>query len=77
VDALAKAIKHAPALREMEMPFAYSFPSHLLVMAQNPRLRVIRVQRKHAHGGVTFSFEHAVQEDSRLRELVVFVDPIM
>lgn len=77
VDVLAEAIKNAPSLQELEVPFGYSFPKHLLVMAQNPRLRIVRVYRKHAHAGVTFKFEHAVENDSRLRELVVFVDSTM
>lgn len=71
--ALAEAIKNAPSLRELEMAFGYSFPKQLFVMAQNPHLRVIRVYRKRIHAGVTFSFERVVENDSRLRELVVFV----
>ncbi|KAF9457470.1 hypothetical protein BDZ94DRAFT_1273075 [Collybia nuda] len=74
VDALSQAIKDAPSLRELEMPFGYSFPKHLMTMAENPHLRVIRVYRKHTHAGVTFNFEHAVESVSRLKELVVFVD---
>lgn len=73
VNALAEAIKNAPSLRELEMAFGYSFPKQLFVMAQNPHLRVIRVYRKRIHAGVTFSFERVVENDSRLRELVVFV----
>lgn len=77
IDALTEAIKNAPSLRELEMPFCYTFPKHLLVMAQNPHLRIIRVHRQHAHAGVKFSIEHTLENDGRLKNLVVFVDRVM
>jgi hypothetical protein len=77
IDMLAEAIRDAPSLQEVIIPFAYSYPRHLSVIAQNPRLRVICVQRKREHGGATFSFEHGIHGDPRLRALVIFQETEM
>lgn len=74
-ETLSEAIKNAPSLRQLEMPFVPHHPDLLLVMAQNPELQTILVDRTpngRTYNFMNFAFDLTVEGDKRLKELVVF-----